>query len=121
MFQIYILFLFAGISIVALAWYLRRGERRVRYSWLSYVSAIFPIVLVILLFFYPRLAANENLFTKVIPFALLIGSPIGLVFSIFALFKKKEQKILAIAGLFISLLLIGTLTIFGIFVTSYTP
>ncbi|SDM17629.1 hypothetical protein [Sediminibacillus halophilus] len=121
MFQVYILFFFAGVVMVTLSLYLRSGERRERYSWLSYISPIIPIVLMTLLLFYPRLPADEYPSAKVIPFVLLVGSPIGLILSIFALFKKKEKNILAIAGLFLSLLLVGTLTIFGIFVTSYTP
>ncbi|OIU68634.1 hypothetical protein [Rossellomorea aquimaris] len=78
-----------------------------KYSWMSYVSAGIPIVLMILLFAVPNI--TERTVVKGIFYALFLGAPVSIILSITALFKKSEKNGFAVLGLSASLLLAGSL------------
>ena len=105
--NIHFLFL-CGILIAILAWYRGRGELNKDYSWLSYLSLGLSVLLIILMYIIPK---DLIILIYLIP----IGSMMAFILSVFTLFKKNEKNSLAVIGLFLSLILLGIVIIYGIF------
>ncbi|UOQ45498.1 hypothetical protein MUN89_06015 [Halobacillus salinarum] len=103
-----------GVLIVALAWYRGRGETNKRYSWLSYLSIGLPAVVIVLMYIIPK--------STILFISTPIGSPIAFIVSVIALFKRREKHLLAVLGLCLSLILLGFVIIYGIFlINPYQP
>ena len=109
--QIFIILFLCGILIAILAWYRGRGELNKHYSWLSYLSLGLSVLLIILMYIIPK---DLIILIYLIP----IGSLIAFILSIFTLFKKKEKNTLAVIGLFLSLILLGIVIIYGLFLVT---
>ena len=106
--QIFIILFLCGILIAILAWYRGRGELNKDYSWLSYLSLGLSVLLIILMYIIPK---DLIILIYLIP----IGSMMAFILSVFTLFKKNEKNSLAVIGLFLSLILLGIVIIYGIF------
>jgi hypothetical protein len=78
-----------------------------KYSWLSYISAGIPIILMILLLGVSNI--TEQSVVKGIFYALFLGAPVSIILSITALFRESEKNGAAVFGLSASLLLTGSL------------
>jgi hypothetical protein len=76
-----------------------------KYSWISYVSAGIPIVLIGLLFAVSKIT-NESV-VKSIFYTLSMGAPLSIVLSIIALTKRNEKNGIAFVGLLSAILLTG--------------
>ncbi|MBH0157406.1 hypothetical protein IHV10_13585 [Fictibacillus sp. 5RED26] len=107
---IFITLFLLGFLIIILGWYRKRNEQTKHYTWLSYISIGLSITLILLMY---------NLKGAVLAFSMAIGSPIAFVFSLVSLFMKNEKILLASIGLLISIILIGIVTLAGIFI--FTP
>lgn len=114
--EIYLSLFIFGILVVAFAWYRGRKEKGKVYSWRSYASLFLSMALLVSLFFIPQVPPNESPLVEIMFAALFIGSPVAFLFSLIALFKRKEKNLLAIFGLFFSLILLGTIILLIIFV-----
>lgn len=119
MLDIYLSLFLIGLVLVVMAWYRGRKETNKKYSRLSYLSLGMSALLLVALYVLP--SVTQQWIISTIMIAIFAGSPIAFVLSITALFKKNEKILLALFGLFFSLLLIGVLIIFIIIKVSYSP
>ncbi|WP_270181267.1 hypothetical protein [Alkalihalobacillus sp. CinArs1] len=107
--QLFLVLFIIGTLLVILAWYRGRGEGNKQYTWLSYLSLAVPVIIILLVYIIPKGSMVTIYLTP-------IGSLIAFILIGITLFKRNEKNLLAAIGLFLSLLLLGILIIFGIFI-----
>ncbi|WP_226577927.1 hypothetical protein [Halobacillus litoralis] len=113
MIQIFLILFLCGLFLVILAWNRGRGVSNKHYTRFSYLSLGLPVMLILLMYMIP----NDH---SIVIYLLPIGSPTAFILSVYTLFKRNEKNTLAVIGLFLSLLLLGIVIIFGVFLMTPT-
>ncbi len=108
---IFILLILCGFLTGIFAWYRDRSKEDKRYSWLSYLSLVFTLLLILVMY------STRGSF---LIYTIAIGSPLSLILCGYTLFKRREKKLLAGIGLILSLILNGIVFIIGTFVITNT-
>ncbi|WP_137789094.1 hypothetical protein [Bacillus sp. E(2018)] len=106
---IFILLMLLGLLIGIFAWYRDKSEKNKRFSWLSYASLLFSLLLILTMY------STRGSF---LIYTVGIGSPLSLVLCGYTLFKRREKKILAGIGLILSLISTGIVFTIGTFVVT---